>query len=145
MSLGGIVASLGSSYDLVVAEGFNSSAVPKVLVLRRVRTLPRPQGLIAVVSDQPAVGGVPCYGFDDLDRLAEQIQDLVLARDASAPSVSLDVDGVPIPLGPFPSSALAGMIQGFLTSLKDVPTTHERVHLVLDASSTPVKRKDTKR
>ena len=81
-----IVASLDSrdsSYDLVVAEGFKGSSVPKVLVLGEEPVVPRPSNVIAEVSDTGESGDVPCYTFDQSQSLAEQIEQTFLRRVAA--------------------------------------------------------------
>lgn len=69
-----IVASLDNNYDLVVAEGFKKSTVPKVLVLGE-KPISMPQNVIALVSDQKRMNdeSMPCYNFTELDKLAGQI------------------------------------------------------------------------
>ena len=71
-----ILAFLDSSYDLVVAEGFKGSTVPKVMVLGEEQLSPPPENVIAVVGDHAAAEDVPCYSFDELDGLAQQVQRL---------------------------------------------------------------------
>lgn len=73
-----IIASLDFTYDLVIAEGFKGSAVPKVLVVGTDVVLPLPQDLVAVVSDQQSFEGVPCYGFQDMEVLAQRIDGQVI-------------------------------------------------------------------
>lgn len=76
-SLEKIVASLGDSYDLVIAEGFKGSTVPKVLVMGKEPVTPAPAGVIAVVSDTPGDQGVPSYTFTQIDALACYLERLV--------------------------------------------------------------------
>ncbi|MEE9162519.1 MAG: molybdopterin-guanine dinucleotide biosynthesis protein B [Candidatus Neomarinimicrobiota bacterium] len=73
-----IVASLDSSYELVVAEGFKNSAVAKVLVLAPEMPSPSPENVIAVVGDCGGAENVPCYTFQELDGLASQIQEQIM-------------------------------------------------------------------
>ncbi len=112
-----IVLSLDPGYDLVIAEGFKNSSVPKVLVLGTEPVLPQPQNVIAVVSDHPIAGNAPCYTFEELDRLAWQVQNEFMGNSRHVPEVSLVVDGVRIPLSRFPSSVLTEVIHGFLETL----------------------------
>ncbi len=78
-----IVTSLDPSYDLVVAEGFKGSGVAKVLVLGGEEPSPRPQNVIAVVSETRRLEEVPCYSFQDLAELANLIRDQVLHIEPS--------------------------------------------------------------
>ncbi len=73
-----IVGSLESGYDLVIAEGFKASSVPKVLVCGEEAVQPPPSNVIAVVGDQPEEGDTPCYSFTELDGLVQQILDQLL-------------------------------------------------------------------
>lgn len=74
-----ILASLDSSYDLLVAEGFKGSAVPKVMVLGAQQLSSPPQNVIAVVGDHATMEDVPCYSFEEMDGLARQVENQVLA------------------------------------------------------------------
>lgn len=66
-----IVSAIGCGADIVIAEGFKSSAVPKVLV----GSSPPPvENVIAHVSGKPKSWDLPTYTFDELDGLAGQIR-----------------------------------------------------------------------
>ena len=93
--------------------------------------------MIAMVSDHGRVGDVPCYSFQELDRLAEQLQDQLLVRSPNTPVTSLMVDGVPVPLADFPARILSGLVCGFLKELKDIPHNPQRLLLVLGTQATP--------
>ncbi|MEE8442660.1 MAG: molybdopterin-guanine dinucleotide biosynthesis protein B [Dehalococcoidia bacterium] len=136
-SLEEIVASLGPGYDLVVAEGFKASTVPKVLVLGAEELSPPPQRVLAVVSDDKRAGDVPCYGFQELDGLAKQIQDQMLDGAGNPSPISLLVDGAPVSLAPFPARLLARTVYGFLAEFKNLPSDPKRVQLVLETPATP--------
>ncbi len=73
-----VVASLGTSYDLVVAEGFKGSSVPKVLVTREGYSTPSPENVLAVIGDHKADGDMPFYAFQEMESLASLIQDQML-------------------------------------------------------------------
>lgn len=126
-----IAASLDSGYDLLVAEGFKDSAVPKVLVIGAEPLSPPPENVIAVVGDNPPSSEVPSYTFDEMDGLVAHIQDKVMEGASGAPTVSLMVDGVPVPLGSFSSSILSEMVLGFLKALKDIPQDPSGVRIVI--------------
>ena len=73
-----IVASLGTLVDIVVAEGFKSSTVPKVLILDGVQPPPSVQNVIATIGAHrhaEANDGVPEFEFEDVDRLADLLCD----------------------------------------------------------------------
>ena len=128
-----VVATLDSSYDLVVAEGFKDSKALKILVVGVKSISPLPQNVIAVVGDRCNVENMPVDSFEELDGLAKQIQDQVLDKALDVPTISLIVDGTRIPLGSFPSRALLGAVRGFLTALKNVPSSPKSVRIELNS------------
>ncbi len=83
-----IVASLDSRYDLVVAEGFKTSAVPKVLVLKEGETWPLSPGVIAVVGGRGSAEDVPRYAFQKVAALAGQILDQIMGEAVNGPAIS---------------------------------------------------------
>ena len=132
-SLEQLVASVDVSYDLIIAEGFKHSTVPKVLVLGDEVIEPPPQSIIAVVGDGESDIGVPRYSFDDLATLANQLRRVLLAMPGKTPVISLVVDGVPIQLSDFAAAALSATIRGFVGTLKGVPTSPTTMALTLEA------------
>ncbi len=128
-----ILTSFDSNYDLVIAEGFKGSTVPKVLVSGAEEVSPRPENVIAVVGDGPAVDGVPSYGFDQIEELAKQIREQVMAGPAGGPTMTVVVDGVAVRMVPFAVGALGGVIRGFLASLKGVPKDLDSVRIIVDS------------
>lgn len=135
-----IVLSLEPCFDLVVAEGFKESAVPKVLVLDG-EYAPQVTNVIAVVSESPSTETVPCYTFREMDRLAEQVKDEVMERAGDGPSVSLVADGAPVSLAPFPANVLTAVVRAFLGTLKGAPAEPRTVRLSLSRPRTPADRR----
>ncbi len=129
-----LVASLDDQVDMVIAEGFKESAVPKVLVLDG-GAPPSVDNVIAVVSEMSASSDPPTYSFSTLGLLAAQlrVQFLETAQPPAAEDVSLVLDGVPVSLEAYPARVLAGVIRGFLSSLKDIPPGAEEVHITVRA------------
>ncbi len=70
-SLEEIVATLKDGYDLVIAEGFKGSSVPKVLVTRRGFPLPAVDSVIAVVGEAPEGGALPVFNPRRIEALAD--------------------------------------------------------------------------
>jgi molybdopterin-guanine dinucleotide biosynthesis protein B len=130
-SLESVVSAMGAGIDLVVAEGFKSSAVPKVLVANGLWPKPVPDNIIAIVTDQPGTWDMPVYGMSELLKLADQIGRRFLDAPSKGPSVSLVVDGVRIPLKDTPSETLSGIVEGFLRNLDGVPVAPTRIELTL--------------
>ncbi|HJN88027.1 MAG: molybdopterin-guanine dinucleotide biosynthesis protein B [Dehalococcoidia bacterium] len=128
-----IISTLGSGVDLVVAEGFKNSAVPKVLVVRG-GPPPPVENVIATVGDSQESepnGEVPAYGFEEADKLVSQLIAQVFEAGPPAPAVSLSVDGNPVPLIPFISAIMSGIVGGFLATLKGLPRDPEEVQITI--------------
>ncbi|MBM3941581.1 MAG: molybdopterin-guanine dinucleotide biosynthesis protein B [SAR202 cluster bacterium] len=136
-SLEAITAALGDGLDIVIAEGFKGSSVPKVLVSGEGGP-PEVSNVIAVVSHRPASSNTPAYNFSQLDDLAQQIWSQFLSKGDSSPAVSLQVNGVPVPLRAYPASVLQGMLQGFIASLHGVPDEPWRISLTVDLAGSPL-------
>ncbi len=119
-NLEAIVAAYLSACDYVIVEGFKKEDLPKVAVISGDRSILDEAGnIVAVVSagDRPA--DIPAFGLDEIDKLGAHL----LENDILKPrrgTVSLVVDGKPVRLNEFVKTSLAGVIQGFITSLRDV-------------------------
>lgn len=104
--------------DIVLAEGFKRSALPRIEVARAERSrelLCGPEELLAVVSDFPFEGPCPHFGLED----ASGVVELLETRFLRPPDVVLRVDGREIPLKPFVRRMIAGAVRGLLAGLKD--------------------------
>ena len=68
--------------DIVLSEGFKRNPHPKIEVVRSaMRHSPlssREDNLIAIVSDKPVDRGVPCLDIDDIQGVADLIEDRFL-------------------------------------------------------------------
>ncbi|MGC8874804.1 MAG: molybdopterin-guanine dinucleotide biosynthesis protein B [Chloroflexia bacterium] len=114
--------------DIVLAEGFKRSALPKIEVARAERSrelLCRPEELVAVVSDFPVELPCPHFGLED----AAAVADLLETRFLRRPRVVLRVDGREIPLKPFVRRVLAGAVRGLLAGLKDAEGRKIELHI----------------
>lgn len=129
-SLESIAARVGGGADIIIAEGFKASSVPKVLVIGN-DAPPDVEGVIAVVSDSLGEWSVPTYAFDDLNLLSEQIRKEFLEADAPDLLVTLIVDGESVPLKRYPASALASVVKGFVSSLHDVPQEPQDIQITV--------------
>ncbi|MFW5988711.1 MAG: molybdopterin-guanine dinucleotide biosynthesis protein B [Desulfosudaceae bacterium] len=72
-----LLSQLAGEVDLVIAEGFKKEACPKIEIFRPERhefwcCLDDPL-LLAVVADVDPAAGVPRFGLNEIDRLAEWI------------------------------------------------------------------------
>ncbi|GEM_PF-273762 len=138
-----IIATLGAGVDIVVAEGFKTSAVPKVLVVHGAPPPPLVENIIATVGegqDRKPNADVPFYGFEEADKLASQLIAQVFEAGPSAAAVTLSVDGEPVPLIPFISATLAGIVGGFLSTLKGLPDDPAEVQISIQAGQAGQKR-----
>ena len=97
---------------------------------------PTPDDLIAIVTDAPRTWDLPTYSTNELHKLADQIKSQFLARP-TGPSVSLVVDGVPVPLNEYPRDALSGILKGFVGALNGVPDGPLDIQVTVTAGPRP--------
>jgi molybdopterin-guanine dinucleotide biosynthesis protein B len=129
--LASLVASFGTDIDIVLAEGFKASPVPKVLVVDDSPAQPALQNVMAVVGAVSKQGGPPVFGSDEIDGLADLILSAVSVPDAPLASVELRIDGRELPLRHFPASALMSVVSGFVSSLKDVSSDYRAIQVTV--------------
>ena len=70
-------------YDLILTEGFKSSGFPKIEVHRQEQgegLLTEPEHLLAVVTDEPLTANVPQFSYDDVEKIADLIENILLTR-----------------------------------------------------------------
>lgn len=74
--------------DIVLTEGFKCSRLPKIEVHRAALNVPllcrdefRDPTLIAVASDEPLEVDVPCFGLEEIERLADFLEQTFLGRN----------------------------------------------------------------
>ncbi len=107
--------------DLVLAEGYKHTTLPKIEVYRAAA---HPEPLrgrddtwLALVSDRPENGPLPWFALDDVAGLADFLVASCLSR-RSAPRASLLADGRPVPLNGFVEQFLARAVTGMTSALK---------------------------
>jgi len=121
------VAAYLSACDFVIVEGFKQEAIPKVAVLSDdAAILDEAKNIIAVVSAGKKPDNIPGFGPDEVEKLGEHLLENGILK-AAGKQISLVVDGNPVRLNEFVRTSLAGVIQGFITSLRDIkdPSTIE--------------------
>lgn len=134
-----LAAGLTTPLDIVIAEGFKASNVPKVVVESCEPLTPYPSHVFAVVGDaSSAPAGVAAFAIDQMEGLATLVEERFLVQRDPAyaepeEAVSLIVDGVPIPLKGYPACALDETLRGFLRSLKGVPRGARNIEVHLRA------------
>lgn len=123
-----LVARYFPEVDLVLAEGYKGSDLPKIEVCRRAaHSTPRAgrdHTWLAQVGDLPPDSDLPCFGLEAISPLA----DFLVARllpPATLPQASLLVDGQAVALNRFVEQFLARTIAGMTSSLKGCDQARE--------------------
>lgn len=107
--------------DLVVGEGFKTARkVPKIEVLRNLEQSLREevQGIVAVATDLDNVPGDNVFALDAVSEIAHFIEKRYLRDKGRREMATLLVNGDRVPIKSFVQEALAGSVQGFVSSLK---------------------------
>jgi molybdopterin-guanine dinucleotide biosynthesis protein len=124
--------------DYVIVEGFKGLDLAKVVVLGAGGEMPPAlKNVVALVwpgaacdsrpKDVPAESkGLPLFAIDEADKLCEMLLTRGILKPPGA-RTQLAVNGRPVAMNEFVGSALAGVLQGFVGTLRDVggPTTIE--------------------
>jgi len=116
-----IIASYLTDADIVITEGYKKGPFPKIEVVRAAHSK-RPVAakdplLLAYASDVALKTTVPIFGIDDYKGVARFIEKEVLKKARPA-TISLVVDGSPVPLKPFIEALLREAVVGMTRSLK---------------------------
>jgi molybdopterin-guanine dinucleotide biosynthesis protein B len=121
MTLDQLAALYFQDEDLVLTEGYKGGNKPKIEVCRKERqTQPicsEKDGLVAVVSDFPTGGGVPCFPLEDVGRVADFIEERFL-EGRSEPRLVVRLDGKKLPMKSFVKDFVMGGILGMLSALR---------------------------
>ncbi|MGV1100235.1 molybdopterin-guanine dinucleotide biosynthesis protein B [Thiovibrio sp. JS02] len=116
--------------DLVITEGYKRLALPKIEVYRTAlhpEPLPhRDETWVALVSDVPQEGALPCFALDDIAGLADFLEERFI-RTAPRQQTSLLVNGQPVFLNRFVESFLRKAVIGMTQSLKGCEEPQEIV------------------
>ncbi len=108
-------------YDLILTEGFKGSNYPKIEVHHSEQgedLLTDPQQLLAVVTDEPLEIDVPQFSRDDVEKIADLIENIVLVRRRED-DVDLIVNGAYIPINPSLKDLLTRTLLAMIPSPKD--------------------------
>lgn len=130
---------LASTPDYVLAEGYRSSAFPKIVVTRD----EPPDGLdgvIAVVTEHPGPVAVPRFRPSDVDALADWLEEQTpsMAPQPDAADMSLEVNGQVVPLSAFPRAAIRNAVLGLIGALDGLPDQAIDVKLEIRKARTPL-------
>ncbi len=131
------------SVDIILTEGYKLEDKPKIEVFRRQIgvedgfSLPssdsllcnqKDNNLVAVASDYKFDIGIPCFGLDTYNDIADFIEQTVIQK-VQPSKVSLVVNGKNIPLNGFVRSFMQKTIIGMLQSLRGMPENPETVEM----------------
>ena len=86
-------------YDLILTEGFKSSDFPKIEVHLREQgegLITDPENLLAVVTDEPIEIEIPQFSRNDLSKIADLIEKILLSRKETN-EIDLIVNGTRVP------------------------------------------------
>jgi molybdopterin-guanine dinucleotide biosynthesis protein B len=89
LTLGELVAAYGKDLDIVIAEGYKRSHVPKIEVYDTSRGEPpvciNDSRLIAIISDGSVEAHVPVFGRNDIEDIAQFILSRVIENPSPTP------------------------------------------------------------
>lgn len=106
--------------DYIVVEGFKGADIPKIAVIAEGGVIPpEASNVVAAVYRGQPPEGYPVFTFDEIDRLVDYLFENGILKQPSG-RTELHVNGKPVPLNEFVQASLAGVIRGFIASLKDV-------------------------
>jgi len=121
---------LGQGYDIVLAEGFKSTKLPKIEVHKGKNAAPvfKETELCAIVSDEKLKLKIPRFARDDVEAIADFIEKDIV--DKMPPDMEVTVNGKPIFLKPFVKDIIASSILAMLCTLKKVGIIRNAVILI---------------
>jgi len=118
---------ISQDYDLILTEGFKQSSYPKIEVHRGEQggDLVSPlEQLLAIVTDEPLKIDVPQFARDEIQKIADLIEQRILIQDDS---IDLLINGACIPVSPFfrnlLTRTLIAMTSG-LNGVKEIKSLH---------------------
>ncbi len=113
---------IGWDYDLILTEGFKQSKAFKIEVHRKEQggdLLCQPQQLLAIVTDEPLDIDVPQFSKDEIQPLADLIENRLPAL-RKEDDVDLFVNDAYVPTNLFVASLLARILVAIVSALKGV-------------------------
>ncbi len=110
------------SFDIVFGEGFSEEKeVAKIVVLRKGISdyVQSPQDdILALVSDFEIKAEKPVFKPDDVSGITNFIEQLLAQEDRMGSSVTLVINGKPVPLNAFVQGVFKNVIIGIIDTLK---------------------------
>ena len=115
--------------DLILTEGYKEHPFPKIEVIRReqecVPLCQREDYLIALVTDGDWELGVPRFGLDEAERLADLLEQRFLKRQNEEPHIELLVNGRAVPMIGFVQKLVRSTILAIVSSLQGGEHPHQ--------------------
>jgi len=110
-------------YDLILTEGFKQGSIPKIEVHRKEQgqeLLCPPRQLLAIVTDEPLDVDVPQFSMDEVQGLADLIENKMLALPAKGEDIDLFINDAHIPINLFIRNLMARTLVAMVSCLKGV-------------------------
>lgn len=114
---------IGSDFDIILAEGFKQDKATKIEVHRKEfgeDLICEQDELLAIVTDGELERNIPQYAADDASGLVDLIEKRYLSKEERQ-TVSLFVNGQPVPLNDFVHGLFSNVLFGMVSSLKRIP------------------------
>ena len=113
---------LGDEYDIILAEGFKTSAAPKIEVWRvgAGEPLEELKSKVGVVTDDEYPGsGSRIFSLNDIRAMADFLEKSYIEPQRAR--ISLHINGQQAVLSAFPREFVGNVVNALVASLKDVP------------------------
>jgi molybdopterin-guanine dinucleotide biosynthesis protein B len=119
-SIDDLIRVLGDDYDIIICEGFKYSDIPKLVVYRQgIGAFPLGlSNVIGVITDEELDIQTRQYSFEDVEAVADMLEEEIIIPHASR--INISVNNTAVPLIEFPRSIISRTILGMLTALKGV-------------------------
>lgn len=110
----------GEDYDIIIAEGFKRSRVPKIEVHRREAGPPLTdiENIIAIATDEPLETGIRQFSLEDVTGLVSLIEEDFIHTDEDR--LSLYINDKAVPLKEFPRGIITNIVMAIASSLSGV-------------------------
>jgi len=123
------------SFDIVFGEGFSEEKeVAKIEVLRKGISdyVQSPQDdILALVSDFEIKTDKPVFKPDDVSGIADFIEQLLVRESGVESSVTLIINGKPVPLNAFVQSVIKKVIIGIVDTLKKEDEKLKQIDVII--------------
>ncbi len=123
------------SFDIVFGEGFSEEKeVAKIVVLRKGISdyVQSPQdNILALISDFEIKADKPVFKPDDVSGIADFIEQLLVQESGAESSVTLIINGKPVPLNAFVQSVIKKVIIGIVDTLKKEDEKLKQIDVII--------------